>query len=176
MDHCRSQDRILCPCPQKGQALIRALEPHQLEVHRYLSSYGYLWVRLCLLLYRKVLGNTAILRLLLYKLLRHKHTLVFIDLEKAFDTVDPDILLKKMQKYRVSGIELAWFTSYLQDRRQFCKVNCVPSLVEEMHCGVAQGSCLGPLLCIVYINDIPVCLESCQMTMYDAEYQPLLCC
>ena len=92
--------------------------------------------------------------------------LVFIDLKKAFDTVDHDILLKKMQKYGVSGNELAWFTSYLQDRRQLCKVNGVSSRIEEIHCGLPQGSCLGPLLFIVYINDLPFCLESCQVTMY----------
>ena len=71
-----------------------------------------------------------------------------------------------MQKYGVSGNELAWFTSYLRDRRQLCKVNGVSSRIEEIHCGVPQGSCLGPLLFIVYINDLPFCLESCQVTMY----------
>ena len=91
---------------------------------------------------------------------------MFIDLKKAFDTVDHDILLKKLQKYGVSGNELAWFKSHLQDRRQLCKVNGVSSRIEEIHCGVPQGSCLGPLLFIVYINDLPFCLESCQVTMY----------
>ena len=54
-----------------------------------------------------------------------------IDLKKAFDTVDHGNLLKKMQKYGVSGNELAWFTSYLQDRRQLSKVNCVSSRIEK---------------------------------------------
>ena len=71
-----------------------------------------------------------------------------------------------MQKYGVSGIELTWFMSYLQDRRQLCKVNGISSRIEEIHCGVPQGSRLGPLLFIVYINDRPFCLESCQVTMY----------
>ena len=92
--------------------------------------------------------------------------LVFIDLKKAFDTVDHDILLKKMQEYGISGIEHAWFTSYLQDRRQLCRVNGVSSRIEEIHCGVPQGSCLGPLLYIRYINDLPFCLDNCQVTMY----------
>ena len=92
--------------------------------------------------------------------------LVFIDLKKAFDTVDHDILLKKMKRYGVSGIAHAWFTSYLQGRRQLCKVNGVSSRIEEIHCGVPQGSCLGPLLFILYINDLPLCLENCQVAMY----------
>ena len=71
-----------------------------------------------------------------------------------------------MHKYGVSGNELAWFTSYFKDRRQLCKVNGVSSRIEEIHCEVPQGSCLGPLLFIVYINDLPFCLESCQVTMY----------
>ena len=71
-----------------------------------------------------------------------------------------------MQKYGVSGNELAWFTYYLQDRRQLCKVNGVSSRIEEIYCGVPQGSCLGPLLFIVYINGLPFCLENCQVTMY----------
>ena len=90
---------------------------------------------------------------------------MFKDLKKAFDTVDHDILLKKMQKY-LSGNELAWFTSYLQNRRQLCKVNGVSSRMEEIHCDVPQESCFGPLLSTVYINDLPFCLESCQVTTY----------
>ena len=92
--------------------------------------------------------------------------LVIIDLKKAFDTVDHDILLKNMQRYGVSGIGHAWFTSYLQGRRQLCKVNGVSSRTEEIHCGVPQGSCLGPLLFIFYINDLPLFLENCQVAMY----------
>ena len=71
-----------------------------------------------------------------------------------------------MQRYGVSDIELAWFALYLQDRRQLCKVNGVSSRIEEIRCGVPQGSCLGPLLFIAYINDLPLCQESCQVTMY----------
>ena len=63
---------------------------------------------------------------------------VFIDVKKAFDTVDHDILPRKIQKYGVSGNELAWFASYLQDRRQLCKVNGVSSRMEEKHCDVPQ--------------------------------------
>ena len=55
----------------------------------------------------------------------------------------------------------------MKDRRQLCKVNGVSSRIEEINCGVPQGSCLGPLLFIVYINDLPFCLESCQVTNAD---------
>ena len=58
------------------------------------------------------------------------------------------------------------FTSYIQDIRQLCKVNGGSSRIGEIHCDVPQGSCLGPVLFIVYINDLPFCLESCQVTMY----------
>ena len=71
---------------------------------------------------------------------------IFIDLKKAFDTVDHDILLAKLRKYGVENLELAWFTSYLTKRRQFCKVNGICYKTKDIHCGVPQGSCLGPLL------------------------------
>ena len=71
-----------------------------------------------------------------------------------------------MQRYGVSGIDLAWFTSYLQNRRQLCKVNGGSARIEEIQCGVRRGSCLRLLLFIVYINDASFCLESCQVIMY----------
>ena len=70
---------------------------------------------------------------------------VFIDLKKAFDTVDHDILLQKIEKYGVTGLEHIWFSSYLKNRQQLCRVNGVASKMGEINCGVPQGSCLGPL-------------------------------
>ena len=55
---------------------------------------------------------------------------------------------------------------HISETRQLCKVNGVSSRIEEIHCGVPQGSCLGPLLFIVYITDLPFCIESCQVAMY----------
>ena len=91
---------------------------------------------------------------------------VFIDLKKAFDTVDHDILLQKLEKYGVIGLEHTWFSSYLKNRRQLCRVNGVASNMEEIKCGVPQGSCLGPLLFLIYINDLPFALKNSEVTMY----------
>ena len=91
---------------------------------------------------------------------------MFIDLKKAFDTVNHDILLKKLEKYGINGLELDWFTSYLQERKQFCKVNSTSSSINAISCGVPHGSCLGPLLFLVYINDLPFCLNKGKVTMY----------
>ena len=78
---------------------------------------------------------------------------ILVDLSKAFDTADQDILIKKLQLHRVQGNYLNSFKSYHTNRKQYIEIKDFETEMLNIKCGVSQGSILGPLLFIIYINN-----------------------
>ena len=98
---------------------------------------------------------------------------LFLDLQKVFDSVNHHILLQKLENYGIRDIVLNWFSNYLSERSQRVFFNNVFSEDVVMDCGVPQGSVLGPLLCLIYMNDfsctskmIKLLLFADDITMY----------
>ena len=84
---------------------------------------------------------------------------VFVDLQKAFDTVNHDILIEKLNYYGIRGIANSWFRSYLNNRKQYVSINGFSSKTLNTTHGVPQGSVLGLLLFLLYINDLHVSIK-----------------
>ena len=87
------------------------------------------------------------------------HAAIFIDIKKAFDTVSHELLLQKLDILGIRGMENQWFRNYLMDRTQSTIIGSSRSQHRKISCGVPQGSILGPLLFLIYINDMPRATE-----------------
>ena len=94
------------------------------------------------------------------------NAVVFLNLNKAFDTVNYSILLSKLYSYGVKGIAYELLSSYSENRTQKCAVNGVLSNSCTLTCGIPKGTILGPLLFLLYINDLLNCLSNSQPRMY----------
>ena len=89
--------------------------------------------------------------------------MVVIDLQKAFDTVNHKILLSKLQALGLDQVAIKWFASYLEDRQQIVQIGDTHSDSCSIKCGVPQGSILGPLLFLIYVNDMRAAV-SCKLS------------
>jgi len=91
---------------------------------------------------------------------------IFLDLSKAFDTIDHTILINKLRHYGIRGTTNAWFSNYLSGRYQCVSINGTKSDFKEIQCGVPQGSILGPILFLIYINDISTVSDLCKFILF----------
>ena len=105
-----------------------------------------------------------------------KKALLMIDLSKAFDTINHELLITKLSIYGVSPSSLKWFKAYLTSRRQYVRIDNVDSNSQIIRHGVPQGSILGPLLFIIFMNDINlVPISNCELHLYADDTTMLTC-
>jgi hypothetical protein len=100
---------------------------------------------------------------------------LYLDLRKAFDTVNHHILLWKLYNYGIRGITHRWFSSYLENKRQYTSVNGINSEITKVTCGVPQGSALGPLLFLLYVNDMPNAIPGEKLKLFADDASLFIC-
>ena len=99
---------------------------------------------------------------------------VFVDLQKAFDTVDHQILLAKLNHHGICGVSDDWFKSYLSNQNQYLSINGYESGLATVNCSIPQGSVLRPLVFLLYINDLNQAIKFCKVNQF-ADDTNLLC-
>ena len=137
------------------ERVIRKRLVHHLEANNLLSrnQHGFRKGRSCLTHLLKHMDNV------IHSILEgHEHDVVYLDFAKAFDKVDHEILIKKLKLFGINGKLLAWIKEFLLDRNQLVTINGVHSALALVLSGVPQGSVLGPILFLIYIDDIQNCL------------------